>query len=299
MCMSISNGILLKAIAGFYYIEAGDGIYECKAKGVFRKNNIAPVVGDRLVFEILQDNKGIITEISPRKNVLIRPAISNLDRLFIVSAYDTPAPSALVIDRLTAIALNNNIEPVIVFNKCDLGSMKKWYEIYHSSGFKTIIASGETGEGCDEITELLKGKVSAFTGNSGVGKSSIINQILPALDLKTGEVSDKLGRGRHTTRHIELFSAFGGYVADTPGFSSLDIEKTMPLKKEELQFIFPEFSDYLGKCRFTSCTHTVEKDCAVINAVNDKKIQVSRFESYKSIYAELKDIKEWEKKHNG
>ncbi len=290
------NGILLKAIAGFYYIEAGGRVYECKARGIFRKNHESPTVGDRLDFDVLQDDKGIVNKIMPRKNLLIRPPVANLDQLFIVSSHDTPAPSALLIDRLTAIAVNNDIEPIIVFNKSDLGEMDEWYNIYFTAGFKTIVTSGVSGKGCDEILTLLPGKVSAFTGNSGVGKSSLLNCMFPDLKLKTSEVSDKLGRGRHTTRHVELYPVHDGYVADTPGFSSLDIERTMPLKKDELPLVFPDFADYLGRCRFTSCTHTVEKDCAVLNAAQKGEIQISRLESYKVIYNEIKDIKEWEKR---
>lgn len=296
MVRYVMQGILLKAIAGFYYVEAGDSIYECKARGIFRKNHLSPVVGDKLVFDIISDNQGIITEILPRKNHLIRPPIANIDRLFIVSSHDTPEPNTLLIDRLTAIACENGIEPVIVFNKVDLGEMSSWKKLYISAGFKTILTSGTSGEGCNEIKSLLKGKISAFTGNSGVGKSSILNKIFPELELKTGDISEKLGRGRHTTRHVELFPAFGGYVADTPGFSSLDIEKTMPLKKENLQFIFPDFEKYLGECKFTSCNHIGEKGCAIASAVDRGEIELSRWESYRSIYNEIKDIKEWEKK---
>lgn len=293
--MSDLKGILIKAIAGFYYIEAGDSIYECKARGIFRKNHITPTVGDMLSFEKLSENKGVVNEILPRKNILIRPPVANLDRLFIVSSHDTPAPNTLVIDRLTAIALENNIEPILIFNKTDLGDMSKWTNLYASSGFKTLSVCGKTGEGCSEILDLLKGKISAFTGNSGVGKSSIINKLLPQLELKTGDVSEKLGRGRHTTRHTELFKVNNGYVADTPGFSSLDIEKTMTLKKENLQYLFPEFEEFLGKCKFTSCSHTGEKGCAIPAAVEEGKINLSRIESYRFIYNEIKDIKQWEK----
>ena len=290
------TGILLKAIAGFYYVEAGGNIYECKARGIFRKNGETPTVGDFLEFDIIDNLKGVVSKIIPRKNLLVRPPIANVDRLFIVSSHDTPAPNALLIDRLTAIAVNNDIEPIIVFNKCDLGQMEDWKSLYTRAGFKCIVTSGVNGEGCDEIKDMLKGKVSAFTGNSGVGKSSLLNCMFPDLDLKTGEVSSKLGRGRHTTRHVELYSVCGGYVADTPGFSSLDIERTMPLKKDELPFVFPDFSDYLGCCKFTSCTHTVEKGCAVLEAVENGEIEKTRVESYISIYNEIKDIKEWEKR---
>lgn len=290
------TGILLKAIAGFYYIEAGGNVYECKARGIFRKKHESPTVGDFLEFEKLEDSKGVVSKILTRKNLLVRPPIANLDQLFIVSSHDTPAPNALLIDRLTAIAINNKIEPIIVFNKADLGQMNDWKNLYTRAGFKCIVTSGINGDGCDEIIELLKDKVSAFTGNSGVGKSSLLNYMFPKLELKTGEVSSKLGRGRHTTRHVELYPVCGGYVADTPGFSTLDIERTMPLKKDELPFVFPDFGDYLGCCKFTSCTHTVEKGCAILEAVQNGCIEISRIESYKTIYNEIKDIKEWEKR---
>ncbi len=290
------TGILLKAIAGFYYIEAGGNVYECKARGVFRKNQESPTVGDRVEFELLEDKKGVVVSILQRKNLLVRPPIANLDQLFIVSSHDTPAPNPLLIDRLTAIAVNNDIEPIIVFNKSDLGDMGEFEKIYLAAKFKVIVTSSQTGEGCDKILHLLEGKVSAFTGNSGVGKSSLLNRIFPSLCLETGEVSDKLGRGRHTTRHVELFAVNGGYVADTPGFSSLDIERTMPLNKSELAFVFPDFEDYLGGCKFTSCTHTVEKGCAILEAVEKGDIEQSRINSYRTIYNELKEIKEWEKR---
>lgn len=294
--MAEQSGILLKAIAGFYYIEAGGRVFECKARGIFRKNQESPTVGDRVVFEMLEEDKGIVSQILPRKNLLIRPPVANLDRLFIISSHNTPAPNTLVIDRLTAISESNGIEPIIVFNKSDLGDMRQWADIYRRAGFRTVVTSCESGEGCEEISALLQGKISAFTGNSGVGKSSLLNLLLPDLRLATGAVSDKLGRGRHTTRHVELYPAFGGYVADTPGFSSLDIEKTMPLKRDELQYVFPDFADYLGQCKFTSCTHTVEQGCAVLAAAKAGKIELSRLASYRSIYDEIKDIKEWEKK---
>lgn len=290
------TGILLKAIAGFYYIEAGGSVYECKARGIFRKNHESPTVGDYLEFEVLDGLKGVVSKILPRKNLLIRPPIANVDQLFIVSSHNTPSPNALLIDRLTAIAINNDIEPIIVFNKSDLGEMSDWKDIYIRAGFKCILTSGINGEGCDEIVNILNGKISAFTGNSGVGKSSLLNRMFPKLELKTGEVSNKLGRGRHTTRHVELYPVGSGYVADTPGFSTLDIERTMPLKKEELPFVFPDFSNYLGCCKFTSCTHTVEKGCAVLAAAQNGEIEKSRIESYKTIYNEIKDIKEWEKR---
>ncbi len=292
--MSLVNGILTKAIAGFYFIDAGDGIYECKARGIFRKNSITPTVGDRVTFEVLSDGKGVLCDVLPRKNILVRPPVANIDRLFIVSSQCIPAPNTLVIDRLTAIAVENDIEPILVFNKSDLGDLSKWVELYTSVGFKTVLTSTVSGEGCDEVLKLLDGKISAFTGNSGVGKSSLLNKIIPKLSLKTGEVSEKLGRGRHTTRHTELYRVGGGYVADTPGFSALETVKTMSIKKENLQFLFPEFEKYLGGCKFVSCTHTGEKGCAIERAAEEGIINRSRLESYHAFYNEIKDIKQWE-----
>ncbi len=290
------NGILLKAIAGFYYIEAGNRIYECRARGIFRKNQESPTVGDFLEFEPSEGNKGIVLKILPRKNCLLRPPLANVDQLFIVSAHNTPAPNPLLIDRMTAMAVGHSIEPILVFNKGDLGDLSEWRRIYQKAGFQTIITSCQSGKGCDEILPLLEGKISAFTGNSGVGKSSLLNRLFPDLRLQTGEVSEKLGRGRHTTRHVELYPVHGGYVADTPGFSSFDIERTSSITKEELPFLFPEFEPFLGNCKFTSCTHTVEKGCAVLAAEEDGEIESSRMTSYRAIYQEIKDIKEWEKR---
>ena len=290
------QGILRKAIAGFYYVEAGNRLYECKARGLFRKNHEVPTVGDRLEFDPTEEDKGLILRILPRKNCLIRPPIANVDQLFIVSSHDTPSPSTLLIDRLTAIAIAHDIKPIVVFNKADRGEMERWRKIYTTAGFCTLVTSSESGEGCAEILPLLEGKISAFTGNSGVGKSSLLNRLFPELELQTGAVSDKLGRGRHTTRHVELFPVHGGYVADTPGFSSLDIERTMPLNKEELPFVFLELEPYLGCCQFTSCTHTVEKGCAVLAAEAEGTLEHTRMESYRAIYQEIKDIKEWEKR---
>lgn len=290
------KGILKKAIAGFYYVEAGDSLFECKARGVFRKEKIQPTVGDFVEFSILEENKGLLTAVLPRKNCLVRPPVANIDRLFIVSAENTPAPNALMIDRLTAIAACNGIEPVIVFNKADSGDLTPWAEIYRKSGFQVFVTSAKTGEGLAPLAELLQTGVSAFTGNSGVGKSSLLNAILPQLQLQTGDVSQKLGRGRHTTRTVELFKIGQGYVVDTPGFSSLDIERTMPLFKEQLPEAFAEFEPFFGQCKFTSCAHLGEKGCAVCAAVEAGVISQSRYRSYCHIYEEIKDKKQWEQK---
>lgn len=290
------KGILKKAIAGFYYVEAGDSLFECKARGVFRKEKIQPTVGDYVEISVLEENKGLLTAVLPRKNCLVRPPVANIDRLFIVSAENTPAPNALMIDRLTAIATCNGIEPVIVFNKADSGDLTSWAEIYRKSGFQVFVTSAKTGEGLAPLAALLQTGVSAFTGNSGVGKSSLLNAILPQLQLQTGDVSQKLGRGRHTTRTVELFKIGQGYVVDTPGFSSLDIERTMPLFKEQLPEAFAEFEPFFGQCKFTSCAHRGEKGCAVCAAVEAGLIPESRYRSYCNIYEEIKDKKQWEQK---
>lgn len=290
------TGLIIKAISGFYYVSADDTVYECRARGAFRKEGASPLVGDTVDFTADEWGKGVIENIHERNNFLIRPAIANLDKLFIVSSYVTPAPNLLIIDRLTAICHFYSITPVIVFNKCDLGDFSEYKTIYEKSGYSTFVVSAQTGEGLDLLKNELEGCVSAFSGNSGVGKSSLLNFLFPNLNLQTGEVSDKLGRGRHTTRHTELFKhGFGGYVADTPGFSSLDTQYFSLEFKENLVDCFPDFSDYISGCRFADCAHIGEKGCGVANAVQEGKIQKSRFDSYKAIYNELKGLKTWEK----
>ena len=295
----LMKGLIVKAISGFYYVSVQDTVYECRARGAFRKEGSSPLVGDRADITADASGKGVIEKIYERKNSLIRPAIANLDKLFIVSSYEIPAPNPLIIDRLTAICHFYSIIPVIVFNKCDLGDFSEYREIYEKSGYSTIVVSAQTGEGIELLQNEIRGCVSAFTGNSGVGKSSLLNFLFPKLKLQTGEVSDKLGRGRHTTRHTELFKHnFEGYVADTPGFSSLDTQYFSLEFKESLADCFPDFADYISGCRFADCAHIGEKGCAVAAAVQKGKIQKSRFESYKAIYNELKDLKSWEKPKN-
>ena len=287
------KGLIVKAISGFYYVNADDVIYECKARGNFRNKGESPLVGD-IVEIATENNKGIILNIFERKNSLIRPAVSNLDKLFIVSSYVTPSPNTLIIDRLIAICIFYSITPVVVFNKCDLGDFTKYKSIYEKSGFKTLVVSAQTGEGIDELKKELQGCICAFTGNSGVGKSSLLNVIFPNLNLQTGEVSDKLGRGRHTTRHTELFShEFNGYVADTPGFSSLDTQYFSIEFKERLIDCFPDFCDYICDCQYADCSKLSEKGCGVLKAVDEGKIESSRHNSYTAIYNELKDLKYW------
>ena len=290
------TGLIVKAISGFYYIEAADTLYECKARGAFRKKGISPAVGDNAVITVFDDNTAAVEEILPRKNYIIRPPLANLDRLFIVAAAAEPSPSTLIIDKITAVARDKGIEPVIIFTKSDLADCGELIGIYELAGIKALSYSIKNGSGSDEIKELLKGKISAFTGNTGVGKSSLLNSLFPGLDIETGEISRKLGRGRHTTRHSELYKVGGGYVADTPGFGTVDIERYEVVQKDALAYCFPEFEEYLTKCRFTTCSHTCEKGCAVLDAVRDGRISESRHASYVAMYNEVKDIQDWQKK---
>lgn len=292
------EGRLIKGIGGFYYVEAADAIYECKARGVFRKQKITPLVGDIVSITINDNAENTVDEIKARKNALVRPALANLDQLFVVASIVDPAINTTVIDRIIAIAEFKHIEPVVVLTKIDLSDhYMKYYDIYSKAGFKVILCDNSTGSGSDEVRAMLADKVSAFTGNTGVGKSSLLNAIDSRLAVETGETSKKLGRGKHTTRHCELFKVAGGYVADTPGFSSVDFERCEKILKDDLPYCFREFEPYLDKCRFqTNCAHINDKGCAVVEAVNNGYISRERHNSYIDLYNEVKDIKEWQKK---
>jgi len=289
------TGIILKALSSFYYVESDTKIYECKARGNFRKSGISPLVGDRVEFDITEGEKGVVNTVLPRKNALIRPNVANIDKLFIVSSYTTPAPNAFIIDKIAAIAEYNDIEPIIVFNKCDMGDFSDWEKIYKNAGFKTFTVSAENGEGMEALLSETENCVSAFTGNSGVGKSSILNSIFGNKNIETGAVSEKLGRGRHTTRHIEAYRLEnGGIVVDTPGFSSLDYTSRDYEFKENLALYFRDFGDSIYDCKFSSCSHTKESGCGVLKAVNEGKIEKSRHNSYVELFEEMKDLKPWE-----
>lgn len=291
----MKKGIIIKAVSGFYYVASGNGTFECKGRGVLRKNGESPLVGDFVEITAVSDTTGVVEKVLERRNALNRPPIANVDKMFIVSSYITPSPNTLVIDSMLAIAEDKGIEPIIVFNKCDMGSFDDIANIYKNCGFKVFVVSATDNTGIEAIRSELQGCVSVFAGNTGVGKSSLLNAISDDLVLMTGEVSEKLGRGRHTTRHVELFKiAENTFVADTPGFSSLDVEQSDLLYKENLQFAFREFEQYIGCCKFTSCSHTGEKGCAIINALNDNKIAQSRYDSYKHLYTELSKFKDWE-----
>lgn len=291
--MKTINGLIIKAISGFYYVEAADAVYECKARGAFRKKGLSPAVGDRVEITLQKEGSAEVEKILPRKNLLVRPPLANLDRLFVVASAAEPAPNPLIIDKITAVAVSKGIEPVVVFTKSDLADCKELLESYSKAGIKAMEYSIKTSEGREEIISMLKDKISAFTGNTGVGKSSLLNSLFPELEIATGEISKKLGRGKHTTRHSELYSVGGGYVADTPGFSTVDIERYELIQKDEIAYCFPEFEPYLTKCKFTSCSHTVEKGCEIIAAVERGEIPISRHNSYKMMYDEVKDIPSW------
>ncbi len=290
------TGKIIRSLGGFYNVYASDGkIYPCKPRGIFRKNRITPLVGDKVKISHTEDETASIDFIEERKNALVRPPVANIDKLFIVVSTTDPSPNLLIIDKTIAAAEMNQIEPILIISKTDLLSVEELKKIYSGIGIKVLESSPENEDCIEEIKALLLNSVSAFTGNSGVGKSTIINRINPDLLLQTGETSKKLGRGKHTTRHVELFKiAENSYVVDTPGFSTFDIEKYNMKDRTQLYRGFREFEPYIGCCKFTSCSHTSEKGCAIIEAVNSGEIPRSRFESYVSMYNEIKDIKEWQ-----
>ncbi len=288
-------GVIIKALSSFYYVSYNNDIYECKARGSFRKSGFSPLVGDKVEFEILDNSHGIINSVLERKNALKRPNVANIDKLFIISSFSIPAPSTYIIDKITAVARYNDIEPIIVFNKSDLGDFTEFERIYKNAGFKTFVVSAKNGNGMEALIEELKNSISAFTGNSGVGKSSILNYLIGEKTIATGEISEKLGRGRHTTRHNQAYPLpFNAYVVDTPGFSSIEYDNTDYDFKENLADCFYDFSDYIYNCKFTSCTHTKENGCAVLDAVNNGEIEPTRHNSYIKIFEEMKDLKAWE-----
>lgn len=289
----IKEGIILKGIGGFYYVETDEGVFECKAKGKFRSKKISPVAGDRVSVTVINDKDNTIDEIFDRKNCLKRPPVANIDKLIIVVSSVRPKPNTLIIDKMTVLAEKNNIEPVIVITKTDLHFDEELVNIYRSAGYRVYTFSTCDRSELDSIKNELKGCISAFTGNSGVGKSTLINALNGELNLETGEISDKLGRGRHTTRQAEIFHVAESLVIDTAGFSSIDFTADNLIFADELQHLFREFGEVIGECRFTGCNHLGDKGCRVCELVENGTISKSRYESYISMFNETKDYKKW------
>lgn len=295
----LMEGLILKGIGGFYYVETTDDIYECRARGKFRKDKITPLAGDHVVIDAAEDLSGFVTQIHPRKNYLIRPPVANIDHLFVICSLKDPKPDTCIIDKTVAAAELRDIDPVIVITKTDFiecrESAERLRAIYEKAGIACHTVSSVTGEGTVELKALMEGGISALTGNSGAGKSTLLNAIFPDFQLKTGEISQKLGRGRHTTREVELYKIGGSaYVADTPGFSTFDIERYEMTDKSDLIYGFRDMMRYFGDCKFTSCTHTCEKGCAILEAVEAGEISRSRWNSYTQMFNEVKDRKQWQ-----
>ena len=293
----MTEGTIFKALSGFYYVGCGGEVITCRARGKFRHEKISPLVGDRVSVLPQGDGTGTVDAILPRKNQFQRPAVANIDLLVVVASGAIPVTDPFLIDRVVAMAERRSCESVICINKWDLSQPETLFDTYRQAGFPTFRVSAETGEGIDALSALIAGKVCAFTGNSGVGKSSILNALEPDFQLQTGEVSDKLGRGRHTTRHVELFRLKNGAVAaDTPGFSSFEEEDGVGCPPEELQYSFREFAPYWDNCQFTGCAHIKEKGCAVLAALKAGKIAQSRHDSYVRLYEQAREVPEWERK---
>lgn len=290
------NGLIIKGIGGFYYVKTSEGVFQAKGRGVFKKEGIVLCVGDYVSIEVLDDGDAVINSIEPRKNHFIRPPIANVDAMIVVFAATKPKPNFTVIDKFLIMAEQNGIEPIICINKCDLLSeekVQKLAEIYEGA-YKVVKTSSETCEGLERLESLIKGKKVAFAGPSGVGKSTITNALIPEANMETGKISDKTSRGKHTTRHVEIFeTAEGGYVFDTPGFTSFEI---MDADEDNLRDFYPEIAEFTGKCRFDNCRHVKEPGCAVIEAVEEGRINKQRYESYLQHMDEIKRRKkQWVK----
>ncbi len=286
------SGIILKCLGGLYTVESPDGIFQCKARGIFRSKGISPSVGDRVTV-----TGGVISEIEERRNFLIRPPLANLDQIIFIVSTVSPSPNYLILDKFIAIAEFKGIRPVIIITKTDLGSSAEIKEIYGKIGIDVMEVNYGDESTVESVRQLLKGKISAFTGNSGAGKSTLLNAVDSQLNIPTAEISRKLGRGRHTTRHAELYKLEdGGYIADTPGFSTFETNRYDIIRKEELADCFREFEGLTESCRFRDCAHICEKGCAIVEAVAAGDIPKQRHDSYCAMYEEAKQLKEWELK---
>ena len=290
------TGRIIRSISGFYDVQTSAGMVNCRARGILRKDGQSPLTGDMVEITV-ERGKGMVERILPRRNRFVRPAVANLDVLVVFAANVNPVTEPFLIDRVAAIAGDQDVEVILCVNKCDLDPALDLIRIYNHAGFRVIPTSAETGEGVEELRNLIRGKLVAFTGNSGVGKSSILNRLCPSLALPTGEVSEKLGRGRHTTRHVELYDlGEGTYVADTPGFSSFDTDQMDVILKENLQYAFPDLAPYASGCQFHDCSHRKEPGCAVTAALAAGEIEPTRYDSYLRLYEKASQIKEWELK---
>ena len=292
--MKMQTGRIVRSLSGFYEVRTDNGTITCRGRGSLRRTGDTPLTGD-LVEISVEKGKGMVEKILPRKNSFVRPAVANIDALVVFAANVNPVTEPFLIDRVAAIAGDREVPVYLCINKCDLDPAVDLVRIYQNAGFPVIRASAETGEGVEELRQLIRGKLTAFTGNSGVGKSSMLNALCPELSLATGEVSEKLGRGRHTTRHVELYDlGEDTYVADTPGFSSFDTDQMDVMLKENLQYAFPDFGRYLGSCQFHDCTHRKEPGCAVREAVETAELERTRYDSYLRLYEKASQIKQWE-----
>ena len=290
------TGRIVRSISGFYDVQTPLGLVTCRGRGSLRKQHESPLTGDMVEITV-ENGKGMVEKILPRRNRFVRPAVANVDALVVFAANVNPVTEPFLIDRVAAIAGDQEVAVYIVINKCDLDPAVDLEKIYRNAGFPVIVASAQTGEGVEELRKLILGKLTAFTGNTGVGKSSMLNRLCPELNLATGEVSEKLGRGRHTTRHVELFSlGEDTYVADTPGFASFDTEQMDVILKDNLQYAFGDFAPYLGQCQFHDCSHRKEPGCAVRQATEQGMIEKTRYDSYLRLYEKSSQIKEWEMK---
>ena len=287
------TGRIIKQTGGFYYVDCGEQIIECRARGVFRKDGVTPLVGDIADVDLTAGGKGFVTALHERKNSMVRPAVANIDLLLMIISIVDPSPNLQIIDKMLAIAEHKNIDAAIIVTKADRADTSTICELYRSAGY-TVVSLNSLADSPKEVEKLIDGKLCVLTGNTGAGKSTLLNAIDPALSIKTGETSQKLGRGRHTTRTTELYPLCGGLIADTPGFSAIETMQMELIKKDELELCYREFEPYLGQCRFTGCSHTKEKGCAVLQALEAGEIAASRHHSYCDMYEEAKQIKDWE-----
>lgn len=297
MSDKLLDGTITRLTGGFYTVATAAGAIETRARGLFRHDGVSPCVGDRVAIELTTPGEGYITELKERKNILTRPPVANIDQLMMVVAAAEPGPNLRVIDKLLTVARFKDIPVVMVLTKTDIASAGDVAAIYKAAGYRVIECDGENMDAglTGQFRSVIEGRLTALCGNTGVGKSSLLNRLSPELQLKTGIISKSLGRGKHTTRHVELFPVMGGLVADTPGFSSIEIERVERISKEELPRCFMEFDNYIGECKFADCTHASEPGCAIRSAAESGEIPLSRYESYTAFLEDAKKLRSWEK----